>query len=1023
MTTPQPSRRRRRAQDRVLRRARVAWLTRLVRGVGAVAVLAALVGGIPWALYAVAGSPIPEQLPTLDQVRNALFSRDDGALFLGALKYVGWVGWALFAVLVALEIASHLAGRPAPALPVLRGPQELAAMLVAAVAAAMIGNPAVGDDMPARVLVAAAAAPPVPGAGPPTDRAPMVESARPATTPTQAQAPAHSARAMPAEPRDPGKTYRVRRGDSLWRIAERTLGDGARYPEIAELNYGRPQPGGHALTDAHWIQPGWVLHLPADARVVKPAAASGGESGNAVDYVVAEGDTMWDIAEARLGDGSGWPRIWELNTDRPQPDGGLLTDPDLIRPGWVLRVPAPKSPDAGPSVPQPQPSQQPPAQPEPPRTTTPRLPSDAVTPSTPQAPRTTTGTAPPTPAPNADGDNAEDGDGVELPNGSWIPWTLAGAVVSAMAVVWLQRRRRHIPSSFDGPDALADALTEPPPVVRTIQRAWRRHARVQPPALTEQTSEANAEDHAPIQVRSLAVPEVPPIEPPPAGGLGLVGPGAEAAARGALVAALAAGAPADPDARTEAVIPAATLVTLLGADAIPLGGWSRLHVTADLDTALAVLEARLLHAARLLDEHEVADVAALRQAAPYEEPLPPLLLIADTPAEGARARVRTVLGLGAAVEVTAVLLGDWDHGRTVTVEPDGACRPEPRDGDRALPERMPVLDMSSAYDLLRTLREAHTGEPNAPARAGGESGKPVPGGGQEQAQAATLSDTAHNDETTVGAAPAADVEQPTEQDTKDGRVAPKAVVHVLGAPRIEDPPPGIKVRSAAIELMVYLAVHSDGAHADQIMDELLPGVRHRMAAGRLHTAASNLRHLLAGAAGDDDPGDYVVKERGRYRLNPRAVDVDLWRLRAACARAAAAREPSARLAALRDACRAYRGELAERCDYEWITSHRQGTRVLGVDAHAAAAAALADSDPGEAARLLRAAVEHDPLNEEVCQHAMRAHARLGDAEAIRSLLRHLALALDGIGAEPSEDTLELADGLRHDLDHRRDRSA
>jgi len=37
------------------------------------------------------------------------------------------------------------------------------------------------------------------------------------------------------------------------------------------------------------------------------------------------------------------------------------------------------------------------------------------------------------------------------------------------------------------------------------------------------------------------------------------------------------------------------------------------------------------------------------------------------------------------------------------------------------------------------------------------------------------------------------------------------VVRVLGRPRIEDPPAGVKVRSAAIELMVYLAVHRDGA--------------------------------------------------------------------------------------------------------------------------------------------------------------------------------------------------------------------
>jgi nucleoid-associated protein YgaU/DNA-binding SARP family transcriptional activator len=1027
MTTPASSRRRRRAQGRVLRRARWAWLTRLGRGASAAAVLAALVGAIPWALHAVAGSPIPEQLPSLEQVRTALFGRDDGELFLGALKYVGWIGWALFAILVALEVAGHLAGRPAPALPALGGPQELAAMLVAAVAAAMIGNPAAGDDPPARASLATAAAPPVPGAGPPPDTMPAREPAGPAAKPAQAQAPPPAARAVRAQPRDPGKTYRVRRGDSLWRIAERALGDGARYPEIAELNYGRPQPGGQTLTDAHWIRPGWVLHLPADAHVVKPAAPSEPKSGRVVDYVVADGDTLWDIAEACLGDGSRWPRIWELNADRPQPDGGSLTDPHLIRPGWVLRVPAPERTEAAPTAPQADAPQRSPARPEPPT-------------STPRAPSGIPGPAPPAPSPNAeethaspDGganddsadDSADDGDGVELPGGSWVPWTLAGAVVSAMAVVWLQRRRRHIPRSLDDPDALTDAwtdaLAEPPPVVRTIQRAWRRHARAQQPTLPEVPVERDEKARAPMQGRRVAVPEVPPIEPPPAGGLGLVGPGAEAAARGALVAALAAGAPADPDARAEAVIPAATLVTLLGAHAVALGGWSRLHVTADLDTALAVLETRLLHAARLLDEHEVADVAALRRAAPYEEPLPPLLLIADAPAEGVRARVRTVLGLGAAAEVTAVLLGEWAHGPTVTVDLDGACRPHGGEdlGEPALPERMAVLDTSSAYDLLRTLREAHTGEPHAPARAESESAKPV--AAQEQSRAAgTLRDAAHNEEKTPGAAPVADIEQSTDHDTGEDRAAPKAPVRVLGRPRVEDPPAGVKVRSAAIELMVYLAVYRDGAHADQIMDDLLPEVRHRLAAGRLHTAASNLRHLLAGAAGDGDPGDYVVKERGRYRLNPRAVDVDLWRLRAACARAAATREPPARLAALLEACDAYRGELAEGCDYEWITSHRQGARVLGVDAHTAAAA---ESDPGEAGRLLRAAVEHDPANEEVCQQAMRAYARLGDAEAIRSLLRQLALALDDIGAEPSEDTIALADDLRRDLDHRRDSSA
>src|SRR5205807_1037129 len=53
--------------------------------------------------------------------------------------------------------------------------------------------------------------------------------------------------------------------DSLWRVAQRTLGDGARWPEIFDLNQGKPQPGGHTFTKPSLIFPGEELALPADA--------------------------------------------------------------------------------------------------------------------------------------------------------------------------------------------------------------------------------------------------------------------------------------------------------------------------------------------------------------------------------------------------------------------------------------------------------------------------------------------------------------------------------------------------------------------------------------------------------------------------------------------------------------------------------------------------------------------------------------------------------------------------------------
>ena len=56
-------------------------------------------------------------------------------------------------------------------------------------------------------------------------------------------------------------------------------------------------------------------------------------------YTVVPRDSLWKLAELHLGDGLRWRELWELNRGVPQSDGRCLTDPDLIRPGWVLRFP------------------------------------------------------------------------------------------------------------------------------------------------------------------------------------------------------------------------------------------------------------------------------------------------------------------------------------------------------------------------------------------------------------------------------------------------------------------------------------------------------------------------------------------------------------------------------------------------------------------------------------------------------------------------------------------------------------
>ena len=51
-------------------------------------------------------------------------------------------------------------------------------------------------------------------------------------------------------------------------------------------------------------------------------------------------DSLWEIAQRHLGDGRRYQQIYQLNKDRVQPDGSKLTMAGLIRPGWILEMPA-----------------------------------------------------------------------------------------------------------------------------------------------------------------------------------------------------------------------------------------------------------------------------------------------------------------------------------------------------------------------------------------------------------------------------------------------------------------------------------------------------------------------------------------------------------------------------------------------------------------------------------------------------------------------------------------------------------
>ncbi len=123
----------------------------------------------------------------------------------------------------------------------------------------------------------------------------------------------------PQPPVTGNNTYTVKAGDTLWDIAQSQLGNGSRYKEIITLN---------GLT-SDVIQPGQVLKLPT--------GNDNTGSGSVSTYTVKAGDTLWDIAQSQLGNGSRYKEIMVLN--------GLASD--VIQPGQVLKLPTGSASNTG----------------------------------------------------------------------------------------------------------------------------------------------------------------------------------------------------------------------------------------------------------------------------------------------------------------------------------------------------------------------------------------------------------------------------------------------------------------------------------------------------------------------------------------------------------------------------------------------------------------------------------------------------------------------------------------------------
>ncbi len=114
--------------------------------------------------------------------------------------------------------------------------------------------------------------------------------------------------------------YTVKKGQSLWTIAEEAYGSGYNWIDIAKANN---------IKNPNLIEEGQELKLPQVEKktttILKPA-----EKIEKDTYTVVKGDNLWKIAVRAYGDGYRWVDIARANK---------LANPNLIHSGNVLVIP------------------------------------------------------------------------------------------------------------------------------------------------------------------------------------------------------------------------------------------------------------------------------------------------------------------------------------------------------------------------------------------------------------------------------------------------------------------------------------------------------------------------------------------------------------------------------------------------------------------------------------------------------------------------------------------------------------
>ena len=332
----------------------------VVAGLGALILLLVLLICVPLALVSLVGNPIPTSVPTWSGLLDIV---ETGTLPSGTLikviACVVWIWWSQAAISVVSEVVARIREKEARRLPFGGfGMQPVVVRLIAAVMATLVSvgaltQPAAaspsfdGVTLATPVGALVEPSPPVPQISPPVSQVP---SALVASSPSGAvfsetavieaiaehrlatTNPGANLHPPPISSEDHGNGHTASSvpEPDLARAFARSEKADALAGSYAEVSGGLPSEVQmeRASDDFHRIE----------ANENSTRETTSVERATSEWVIVQPGDTLWGIAEHYLGDPLRWREVFELNEGK-LPAGGVLSHPNVIHPGWRLRLP------------------------------------------------------------------------------------------------------------------------------------------------------------------------------------------------------------------------------------------------------------------------------------------------------------------------------------------------------------------------------------------------------------------------------------------------------------------------------------------------------------------------------------------------------------------------------------------------------------------------------------------------------------------------------------------------------------